>query len=447
MNSAPTLREQAFAGAISAAVPLLRLVARGEGKLRRGVQGRAGAPERLIGWQRTQRHPARPVVWVHAPSVGEALMAKAIIGALRARLPDAHIVFTAFSPSAERVMSTLDADVADYLPWDTSGEVGRVVAALQPSAVACVRTEVWPLLARATAQQGGAVALVNAVLSATSGRLRGPARWLLAPTYSRLDAVGVVSADDEPLYRRMGVPPGRIRLTGDARFDQVWQRVSALRADRERLARISALVPTTRPVLVAGSTWAQDERLLGEAMRSLADGTPAPIWVLAPHEPTAPHLAALDALARAAGLTPTRMADAERGTPVQDAMIVDRVGLLADLYAVADVAYVGGGFHDQGLHSVVEPAALGVPVLFGPRLGNAREAGELARGRGGVQVASAAALTEAIRGLVSDAHARTLAGRAALAFVQERLGGADRNAALIGELVETRTRPAGIASR
>jgi 3-deoxy-D-manno-octulosonic-acid transferase len=438
-----TLRERAFTATVACAVPLLRALARGEGKLARGVRGRAGAADRLIAWQRALDRPERPIVWVHAPSVGEALMSKAIIAALRVRLPDARVVFTAFSPSAERVIAQVGADVADYLPWDTPGHVGRAVAVLRPAAVACVRTEVWPLLARAAAHAGGAVALVNAVISTSSGRLRGPARWLLAPTYARLDAVGAVSADDEMLFHRMGVPAQRIRMTGDARFDQVWQRVSALRADEARIARMRALLPAGRPIVVAGSTWPQDERHLASAMRALRSSGIAPVWVIAPHEPSDGHLAALEQGLREAGLDPTRMAVAESGQAVADALLVDRVGVLADLYSIADVAYVGGGFHDQGLHSVVEPAALGVPVVFGPRLGNAREAGELAREGGGLQVEGADALTAAMRALLDDDATRRAASRGAAAFVQERLGGGDRNAALIAELVETRARPQG----
>lgn len=429
------------------AVPLLRTFASGTGKLGRGVRARADAADRLIAWQRSERDPARPLVWVHAPSVGEALMAKAIIGALRGRRPDAHIAFTCFSPSAERVASDVGADIAGYLPWDVSAHVGRAVAALRPAVVACVRTEVWPLLARATADHGGAVALVNAVLSPSSGRLGTIARWLLAPTYARLEAVGVVSERDEPLFRRMGVPPGRIRLTGDARFDQVWQRVELLRADAARLARMRALIPGGRPVIVAGSTWPLDERYLASAARALAGCAPAPLWIVAPHEPGDAHLRALESTMRDAGLAPTRMAAAERGAAPGDALIVDRVGVLADLYAIADIAFVGGGFHDQGLHSVVEPAALGVPVVFGPRHGNAREAAELVTAGGGFQVDDPDALAAALATLLSEPKARANAGAAARHFVADRLGGADRNAALVADLIETRRRPAGTEAR
>lgn len=438
-----TLRERLLGAAVAGAVPIVKAAARGESKLARGVRSRDGATDRLLEWQRGRREPTRPVAWVHAPSVGEALMAKAIIGALRVQVPDVQIVFTCFSPSAERVLDAIGADVAGYLPWDTARHVGRAVDAIRPEVVACVRTEVWPYFARAADDAGAALTLVNAVLSASSGRMRAPARWLLAPTYARLDAVGVVAAEDEPRFRRMGVPPERIRLTGDARFDQVWQRVTALRQDAGRVARMRALVPADRPVIVAGSTWPSDERHMVNALRWLANHGFEPVCIVAPHEPSSAHLGALEVRLERAGIPSVRMADAEKGRPVGGVLLVDRVGVLADLYAIADVAYVGGGFHDEGLHSVVEPAALGVPVVFGPRLGNAREAAELARARGGIQVDGSGGLASALRNLVGDRGAREAAGSAARTFVQERLGGAERNAALLAELIETRARRKG----
>lgn len=445
-----TGRDRLLEAGVRGAGPVLRAVARGGGKLGRGVRARVGAADHLVEWQRSRRDPDRPLVWVHAPSVGESLMAKAIIGALRVRRPDVHVAFTFFSPSAERVAPDVGADIAGYLPWDTEQQTGHAVAALRPAVVACVRTEVWPVLARTATEAGGRVALVNAVMSPASGRLRPIGRWLLAPTYARLDAVGVVAAADEPLFRRMGVPPERIRLTGDARFDQVWQRVEHLRADTARLERMRRLVPTGRSIVVAGSTWPADETLLARAIARLwrahsaggaggaGDSTSGrPLWVIAPHEPTEQHLEALERTLAEAGARTTRLSAAEQGAALHDALLVDRVGILADLYAIADVAYVGGGFHSQGLHSVVEPAALGIPVVFGPKHGNAREAGELAATGGGVQVEHAESLETALRGLLDDPAIRAAGGDAARRFVAARLGGAARNAALIAQLIET----------
>src|SRR5690606_19402418 len=122
-------------------------------------------------------------------------------------------------------------------------------------------------------------------------------------------------------------------------------------------------------------------------------------------------------------------------------VLVDRVGVLADLYALADAAYVGGGFGDRGLHSVIEPAALGVPVVFGPRHGNAREAGELAKHGGGFIVRDADELGAVLVRLLRDGTSRDEAGRRAAGYVTSRLGGAERNADLILSLIRHPSHP------
>lgn len=431
----PPLRERVMEVGIRAARPLLSAAASPDSKLGLGVAGRARATEELVGWAGRERDPARPLVWVHAPSVGEGLMAKAIMEALRGQAPAVQIVFTHFSPSARRILPDLAADLATYLPWDTDAETGRAVRALRPDVVACVRTEIWPVLTRAMHAAGGRVALVNAVLSAGSGRLSRAGRFLLGPLYASLDAVGAVAERDEALFRELGVPPERVRLTGDARFDQVWQRVRTLLADDARRAEVRRLVGADRAdfTVVAGSTWPDDEERLIAASGDFASGR----WVLVPHEPTPPHLDALEQRLRGNGLSSCRLSALEADDPPEPApvIVVDRMGVLADLYAAADIAYVGGGFRRAGLHSVVEPAALGVPVLFGPHHGNAREAADLLAERAGFAIESASDLTDVLRRLTSGPDARRAAGERAREFVRSRLGGAEANARLIAALL------------
>lgn len=432
MSESTPLRERVLERGVKLGVPLLRALVPDESKIGRGIAARRRAADRLSVWAAGSRRPDAPLAWFHAPSVGEALMAKAIIAALRERLPALQVAFTHFSPSAERVADAVGADVADYLPWDTRDEVGRAVAALRPDLLACVRTEVWPVLVRATHARGGRVALVNAVLSPGSGRLKPWGRFMVGPTYAALDAVGAVSEGDAALFRRLGVAPERVRVTGDARYDQVARRVRALLAADERRAELRARVGGGDFTLVAGSTWASDEERLVPAIAAL--DAPARRWVLVPHEPTDEHVRALERRLRAAGLRCRRWSDPD-GDAAATVVVVDAVGVLADLYSVADAAYVGGGFHGAGLHSVVEPAALGVPVLFGPRHGNAREAAALAQA-GGFEVGDADALRERLAALVADPAARAGAGDAAARFVRARTGAADRSATLLAALLD-----------
>lgn len=427
-----SLPEAVYDVATQLARPMASLAAPLSAKLRAGVSGRRGALEHLVDWAKRERDPARPLVWLHAPSVGESLMAQAIISELRARVDDVFVAFTFFSPSAERVAGRIGADVAGYLPWDTNANMARAVAVLKPGAIAFVRTEIWPGLVRAAVAGNSRLALVNAVLALNSSRLRPGSKWLLGPFYQQLDAVGAVSRPDGDRFSRLGVTHDRVRVTGDARFDQVYSRIQGLDTDQPMLGRLRDPRVTT---LVAGSTWPTDEAELIPAFAAARKGSPLRL-IIAPHEPDAGHLRGVEQRLDAAGVRHARLGAVEADTgALPEAIVVDRLGVLADLYAIATVAYVGGGFHGAGLHSVIEPAALGVPTIFGPRHGNAREADELA-GKGGGFVASDG---PAIASLVLDLAARPMhrrqASESARGFVTARLGGARRNAELIADLL------------
>jgi 3-deoxy-D-manno-octulosonic-acid transferase len=364
-------------------------------------------------------------------------MAQAIIGALREERPEVQVVFTYFSPSAERVAERVGADLCSYLPWDLTHESRRALALLRPDLLAFVRTEIWPVLAREAKAMGVRLALVNAVLAAGSSRLRGPSRYLLGPGYGRLDAVGAVAPGDADRLALLGVRADRIKVTGDARFDQVVARIDAFgaRADEER-PLLQRLRDPDLVTLVAGSTWPADEERLIPAFRIARDRLPLRL-IIAPHEPTPAYLKGLEARLDGAGLANERLGEIEAATsPLPEVVVVDRVGVLAELYGVADIAYVGGGFGGAGLHSVVEPAALGVPVLFGPRFGNALEADALAWAGGGSVVRGTESISSALLRLGRSPVQRAEASAAALTFVRSRLGGAARNAELIGALLD-----------
>lgn len=419
--------ERVYEAAVRTGRPALRLASAFNDKLARGLAGRRGVAERFARWAACDRDTARPLLWFHAPSAGEALMAQAMIDAVRRMRPDVQIAFTFFSPSAERIVPRIDADVSDYVPWDIAADVIRVLEALRPAAIAFVRSEVWPILAREARARGVRLALVNAVIGPESSRLRPAARLLLRPAYTRLDAVGVVRQDDAERLTRLGVEPRRIHVSGDARFDQVLRRIERL----DRVSPLLSLFDGPEPLVVAGSTWPPDESRLIEALARARASVRARL-VIAPHEPTEDHLHKLELRVRAAGLASETLAMAEAaGRVTRDITIVDRVGVLADLYARADIAYVGGGFGRTGLHSVIEPAALGVPVLFGPRAGNTREAHDLLRVGGGFEVQDAGSIERRLVELIENPGARRLAGAAALAFVQAGRNGAERNAALV----------------
>jgi 3-deoxy-D-manno-octulosonic-acid transferase len=427
-----SIPERLYTLALHAARPLLPLAARGEGKLARGIRGRAGVLERMEAWARAHRDPERPLVWFHAPSVGEGLQARAVVEAFRARRPDAQVAYTFFSPSAQAFARTVRADFADYLPLDLPADVNRALDALRPSVIAFSKTDVWPVLTREAKARRVRLAMLSGTLPAASSRLRGPARALLAPAYRRLDAVAAISAEDAARFGALGVPAERRTVMGDARFDQVWARAAAADRDSPLLRPFAGIAGVT---LVAGSTWPEDEERLVPALARLRSANHPLRLILVPHEPTPAHLARSIVLLADAGFSPVqRLSEVEAGAAPGEAVLVDRVGVLGDLYALADVAYVGGGWGTAGLHSVLEPAAFGVPVIFGPRHANAREAAGLIAAGGALELAEDAT-PGAIAPVLADPTRRRAAGDAARRYVEAGLGAADAGAALIERLL------------
>lgn len=413
-----------------AAVPL---AGRWSAKVAAGHAGRAGAVTRLLAWARAARDPGRPLLWLHAASVGEGLQALAVLDRVRARHPDWQVVFTHFSPSAEALARRVPADVADYLPWDLPDHARDLLAGLKPDALVFAKLDLWPELAVAAAAAGVRVGIIAATVSPVSGRTRWPARALLAPGYRAVTAAGAIAEPDAERLVRLGVAPERVRVLGDPRFDSARDVVAAVPTD-EPLLRFGRGGTT----LVAGSTWPADEQVVLEAFAEVRARRPDANLVLVPHEPTSSHLEQVERAAAAHGLpTPVRLASDPGRTPF---LLVDRVGGLARLYGAGVAAYVGGGFGHAGLHSVLEPAAWGRPVVFGPFWQGSREAGLLLTRGGGVALPRGR--SAAVRHLVAqwldwlEHHAaREEAGRRALEVVQSGLGAANRCAELVEELV------------
>jgi 3-deoxy-D-manno-octulosonic-acid transferase len=402
----------------------------GDAKLFRALRARRGIRTRYAAWARSGRDPSRPLLWMHAPSVGEGLQARPVLQLARTERPDVQLAYTFFSPSAASFARGLNVDFADYLPFDTRGEARAALEAIQPRALVFSKLDVWPTLAREAAGRGVRLGLVSATLAERSSRRRGVAARLLADAYGRLDAIGAIDADDAERLVSLGVHRDRVSVTGDTRYDQVWARVSST----DRTKGFVASLDSDRPTLVAGSTWPGDERPLLTAWARVRAVVPEARLVIAPHEPTASHLRPIEQWASEARLRASRLGADD--APEADVVIVDRVGVLGELYALATASYVGGGFHAAGLHSVLEPAAFGVPVLFGPRFANSRDAGLLIANGGGASEGSEVGLETRLREWLTNESARVRAGAAARALVRAGLGAAERSWRLVAALLD-----------
>lgn len=431
-----------YRGVTALANVLVSISPNGTSKLNRTFRARRGLLARVQAAAAQARNAQRPLLWLHAPSVGEGLQARPVAHAWRVAHPDWQIAYTYFSPSAESFASSVGADIVEYLPFDSVAHADAMLDALTPTALAFAKLDVWPVLVERAVLRGIPVVLISATLAQRSGRLGWWSRKLLSDAYASLARVGAIDEANAARLVGLGVSPSSVEVTGDTRFDQVVARAQSV----DRASPLLVSLASTRPTLVAGSTWPADEATLLDAWASLMTSSSAnsqlrakPRLVIAPHEPTVSHCEPIIEWASKHALRTVRLSElASASTTMGDDMdvvVVDRVGVLGELYALADVAFVGGGFHSAGLHSVIEPAAFAVPVVFGPQHDMSREAGLLLDAGGAVSVRASQELSLVLRSWITDDSQRVDAGRRALAVVDAERGATNRTVALIERAV------------
>lgn len=300
--------------------------------------------------------------------------------------------------------------------------------ALKPSVLVFAKLDVWPNLVCVAAERGVRTALLSATMAPGSGRQGAFAKALLRDAYAALDVVGAIDAENAARLAQLGVHNDRVQVSGDTRFDQVFARAQHV----DRLTALLQSLQSDRPTLVAGSTWPADEEVLLPAWVEIKARIPSVRIIIAPHEPTPAHVGPIQDWAKQHKLSAATLTELSGRTNGDvDVIIVDRVGVLGDIYAIADVAFVGGAFHRAGLHSVIEPAAFGTPVVFGPAYQMSREAGLLLNRGGAVSVSSREQCVAALFSYFSDDAGRTRAGVNAKAVVESELGAAQRSLHLL----------------
>jgi len=400
-----------------------------DSKVLRALRARRGIRARFRTWGETQRDADRPLLWMHAPSVGEGLQARPVLEIARSRRPDFQLAYTYFSPSAVSFARNLTVDFRDYLPFDTPGDARVALDALRPTALVFSKLDVWPVITHEAKARGVRLGLVSATLSRGSSRRSRAASALLRDAYASLEVVGAIDDADADRLVQLGVRSNVIVITGDTRYDQVWLRAQRVDRSSPTLARLRS----QRPTIVAGSTWPADEAVLLPAFEALRKGNATPRLIVAPHEPTPQHIARITEWTSRARLKSARLDEPEAADA--DVVVIDRVGVLGDIYSLADIAYVGGGFHSAGLHSVLEPAAFGVPVLFGPRNDMSRDAALLEQRGAGAVVSNDGDLCRRLRGWITDIPSRREAGNYARALVRSGIGAAERSFELVDRLM------------
>lgn len=384
--------------------------------------------------------PASPVLWVHAVSVGETRAAEPLIDALLAEYPNGRIVLTHMTPTGRATGKSLFARhgarlVQSYLPYDTGTMVGRFIKHFKPAVCILMETEVWPNLIATCGARGVPVVLANARLSERSLRKAGRLGSLILDAAHGISLVAAQTEADAQRVRSLGVK--QVEVTGSIKFDVVVPEAALATGAALRQA-IGA-----RPVLLFASTREGEEALILQAVREARAELPVNVLLLiVPRHPQR-----FDEVARMvgeAGLNVRRRSElaldgsADAAIPAYiDVLLGDSMGEMFAYYAACDCAFVGGSLLPLGGQNLIEPAALGKPVLIGPHTFNFAESTEDALAAGGAQrVADAAELVAAAARLLRDDAARAAMGRGALAFANQYRGATRRTLALLAPLIK-----------
>lgn len=403
-------------------LPFLPALAPFSEKLRRGLEGRRGLSARLD----AAAANLTGCVWLHATSVGEYEQALPIIRCL-GETGVGPVAVTHFSPSGHDFARDKPvADYHDYLPLDHPDAARAIVHSWRPRALVFVKYDCWPALVRAADEAGVPVLLLSGALPPGSYRHRGPGRALFRAVFDRFAHIGVGSeADARRFTDGLGVS-APVSVTGDTRAEQVLTRFEAA-ADGGLAARLGTWGSRR---LILGSTWPRDEALWWPVLPDLLDAYPDLNVILVPHEPTPTRLADLQTACRKRHIPTRRLSEGISPDDSARCLLVDRVGVLAEIYRAGDVAYVGGSF-TTGVHSTLEPAAASLPVCFGPRIQNAEEAMTLVERRAGFVLRTPGEAGERIRMLMDDDTTRRNAGATAREVVEAQIGAAERSVELL----------------
>lgn len=385
----------------------------------------------------------RPTYWVHAVSMGEVQAALPVVRALRERAPDVRILVTTTTPTGrDRVAQTMPADVLHrYVPYDLPGAVQRFLERVRPCLAIMMETELWPNIAAACRARGVPLVIANARLSERSAagyrRLGALTRTMLG----EVAGIAVQSRADAERFIGLGADPQRVRVTGSVKFDI---RLSATIKERGEVMRRCWGVD--RAVWIAASTHEGEDEQVLDAFKRVLRVVPDCLLVLVPRHPERFERAA--ALCRRRGYRTLLRTQAPASCLDADVFLGDTMGELTVFYAASDVAFVGGSLVDTGGHNMLEPAALGLPVILGPYVYNFAEiSARLCEVGAARRVRDARELAEVVVDLLQDANLRHSIGETGRSFVERNRGALDRLMELVGVVLTAADAGVPAASR
>ena len=387
-------------------------------KIRSGISGRKRIFEELI-LSRLTLDLSKKTIWFHSSSLGEFEQAKPIIEKLK-KETDVKIIVSFFSPSGyENSKKYPYADIITYLPFDSKWRAKRFIELIAPNMAVFMRYDIWPNHIWTLKKKKIPCLLVDATMKKNSPRKFPLLRSFHKYLFEDFTKILTVSEEDADGFKSFNCKKVKVKVVGDTRFDRVYSR--SLASKESKILNKDVLKGSK--VLVAGSTWPQDEDVIIPSFLKLLKYDKNAVMIIAPHEPTLLHLEKLEhEFAGQASFI--RLSNINNYTN-QEIIIVDSIGVLSILYNYADIAFIGGSFK-VNVHNVLEAAVYGVPVLFGPKIENSQEAKKLVEAGGGIMIKDKNSFYRSLRKLFSDDELMKECGRKSFEYVHNNVGTTDR---------------------
>ncbi len=373
---------------------------------------------------------ARPVIWIHAVSVGEVRAAQPLIEALAERHPDKQILLTNMTPTGRQTSRDLFGDtvVRCYLPYDLVPAVERFLRHFNPVSALVMETELWPTLVARSFRRGVGIQLLNARLSERSAKRYRRFAALARRMLNQLKMICTQTERDAARFRQLGAP--RVQVSGNMKFDR--------EAPQKQLAlgsQLREMFGQHRPVFLAASTRDDEEVLLLDAIASVSEpGLPAVpdlLTVIVPRHPQ--RFDSVADLMRRNGVTYQRRSDNQPIDATTQVVLGDSMGEMFAYYAACDIAFVGGSLLPLGGQNLLEACAVGKPVIVGPHTFNFEEATEQAVEAGAaLRVEDAQMLVSTVSALLADPARAKQIGDAGRHFMQLHRGATERTLKAIG---------------
>ena len=392
------------------ATQLLKLVALFSPKMKLFVDGRKAVFSTLA----NKINPNEKTIWFHAASLGEYEQGLPVIEEIKQKFPSHKIVVTFFSPSGYEVRkNNAVADVTIYLPLDTSSNAKQFIQLVHPDMVFFIKYEYWPNYLNELKKQHIKTYLISGILRENQAFFK----WyggFYRNALKTFDYFFVQNENSKKLLQSIGF--NNVKVSGDTRFDRV---VSIL--ERDNSLDFIAAFKDNKTTIVIGSSWPKDENLLVEYINKASENVK---FIIAPHNIKQEQIQELKKSIRKKTILFSENVETRNTLSLQEysVFIIDTVGILTKIYSYADIAYVGGGFGNPGVHNILEPATFGLPVVIGPNYSHFAEATALVNMEGCISIQNQTELNEAFDLLLQNEDERLEKGHICSTFVQMNKG-------------------------